>query len=179
MLWFVGCECATCLSRTPFLTQIFPSFSSFLLYVQAFLPAQYVEYFVLGIMGITGLVKLVASKGMAKDFWFVPKWSWALVGLYELLTVYYMHVKNDYAAAAPLIYAFFGAVIYCISRAGMIFVAPFPLFTVVCTWSTALKHGADTSSHIVPYMGLGFVATVALCTVFGAAAPAAKKAKSA
>ena len=118
-----------------------------LFFWQSSVPAQYVEYFLLGIMALTGTIKLLASGGMAKDFYFVPKWAFPLLGLYQLYTVFLMHVKNDYAAAAPLIYIFFGGVIFCMMRSNKLLAAPFPLSVVLATWSTALKHGADTARY--------------------------------
>jgi len=140
----------------------------------------YVQYFIVGIMGLTSVMKLLAPGGIAKEFWFVPGWSWPLLGAYQLLTVYLMHVQNDYAAAAPLIYVFLGGAIYSMAKAGKLVAAPFPLFTAVCAWSaTLVRNNTDTASHIAPYMGLGFVAALVLCTLFGASARPAKKAKSA
>ena len=131
-------------------------------------PAMYVQWFVLFALCLTGVLKIVTPKSLAKDFSFVPMWAWRFVGAWELYASWLIHFGGRYAEAVPLIYMFFGGVIYCVVRSGQFLILPFPLLNVVCACILGINNNvANAANMIVPYMALGAVATTVLCFLPG------------
>lgn len=123
------------------------------------------------VLSFTGALKIFNSGAFKKNFPFVPRWSWPLIGAFQLLTVYLMHFNGAYSAALPLVYNFFGGVIYCVIRSpGAIVPLFFTSLTLCSAWSTGVSNGFDSASMIVPYTAIGFVATLLFCAIGGSSA---------
>lgn len=120
-------------------------------------------------LGLTGVIKVVAPNTMAKEFTFVPKFAWRLVGYYEIYVGYQIYKMGMYSSMLPLVYAFFGGVVYCLFRQGAkgLPILPFPLLNVAANCAMGLNNGTDTTSAIVPYLGAGFVFAAVLCMLPG------------
>ena len=127
---------------------------------------------------LTGALKVVANGSMAKEFPFVPKWSWRFIGAYEIYAAYLCHTKGQWELALPLVYAFFGGVLYCCSSLEKFLVIPFPLLNVAANCIDGMNNGVDTSAHIVPYLAAGYIFSFLLVTIFGGKAKGASKRKS-
>ena len=126
-------------------------------------------------LGITGLLKVVAPANLNKEFSFVPIWSWRFIGAFEIYSAYLCHI-GQWANGLPMIYGFFGGVVYCVIRKGALAILPFPLLNIAANCINGLNNEVDTTKHIVPYFALGLVFSAVLCA-FGSAEARPKKNK--
>ena len=137
--------------------------------------AQYVHWFCMGMLVITGIVKIVAPKAMANDFYHVPRFAWRFVGAWEIYAAYLCHNLKEWTEGLSMVYMFFGGVVACCSTSDKFMIIPFPLLNVVANCVNGLNNGVDTTAHIVPYLTAGYLFTLVLNTVFGGSKPASKK----
>ena len=130
----------------------------------------YIKYYLLGLFGITGVVKLLDPSSLAKTFRNLPSWSWPLGGLVELIACWFLH-NGDLAIAIPVMYTFLGAVVRTVlGSTKTMMIAPFPVSTFAVVWIYANNNGVDSSSWVIPCAAVGAL----IATVFGTMAPKKK-----